>query len=359
MKDRLKKRRMWRWPALAAVLALALVVAGCGGDEEAAEEGEPAATEPVAAEETADIQERELSFAYITPETFPYHDGAVRFKELVEERSDGKITVTLFPGAQLGGERDIEEGILEGSIHFGIGAGALAAFSPIMNLLELPFLIKNQEHMQAIIDSPVADELSSRIEDGGFEVLDWFSTGDSAIQTVDKAIRQPSDLNGVKIRVIENPALVDALNALGANATPLPYPEIYNAMQQEVIEGSHVDWGSVTSLKLYELIEFSTGPEVAFLAEPRPVIASVEFWSSLSADEQELIQTAMQEAAEHERQVFLEKQQTAIETVEAEGVTLTEIDEEAFASKLEGVYEKWAQELDAAELIEQIEELRP
>jgi tripartite ATP-independent transporter DctP family solute receptor len=352
-----------RMLSIATVFVLAFTATACsGGGQSTAESASPAAgeSEPAQSQATAEFEERTLAVAYTTPETFPYHDGFTRFKELVEERSGGKITVDLFPGAQLGGERDTEEGLLEGSVQVVLAAGALANFAPIYNLVELPFLIKNQEHMEAIINSDVGVQLADAIEEqGGFHVIGWFSTGDSAIQTVDTPIESPSDLSGIKIRVQENPALIDAVTALGGNATPLPFADVYTALQTGVIEGAHLDWNAVNSIKLTELIHYSTTPDIAFLAEPRPVVMSVEYWESMNDAERELIATAMTEAAEYERGVILERQDDAVQTVRDAGVEFTEIDEDAFIELVRPVWEKWSDELDAADIIEAINELRP
>jgi tripartite ATP-independent transporter DctP family solute receptor len=349
--------------SLAIVSVLAVVMTACGGTgQSSAESGSeaPETSEPGQSQVAAEFEQRTLTVAYTTPETFPYHDGFTRFKELVEERSGGQITVDLFPGAQLGGERDTEEGLLEGSIQIVLAAGALANFAPIYNLVELPFLIKNQEHMEAIVTSDVGVQLAQGIEEqGGFHVIGWFSTGDSAIQTVDAPIETPDDLNGVKIRVQENPALIDAVTALGGNATPLPFADVYTALQTGVIEGAHLDWNAVNSIKLTELIHYSTTPEIAFLAEPRPVIMSVEYWETLNDAERELIGTAMVEAAEYERAVIVERQDEAVQTVRDAGVEFTEIDEDAFIELVRPVWDKWSDELDAADLIEAIDALRP
>ncbi|MPZ63312.1 MAG: DctP family TRAP transporter solute-binding subunit [Propionibacteriales bacterium] len=305
------------------------------------------------------VGERELVFAYITPETFPYHDGATKFKELIEEKSDGKITVRLYPGGQLGNEREINESILDGAVHIGVGAGALAGLAPSVNLLELPFLIKDQDHMQRIVDSPVAEDLAQRIKDeGGFEVISWFSTGDSSIQTVDRPIRTPSDLAGLKLRSIENAALADSLQTLGASPTPMPFGEVYTGVQTGVIVGATLDWGSVYSLKLHELIGYATTPEVAFLAEPRPIIVASSYWETLSDAERDLIREAMTEAAAHERQVFRTAQDTAIDNVEGAGVEITDIDEEAFTTAVRPAWDEWAEELGAQEMLTTILDLR-
>ena len=148
--------------------------------------------------EKAEIGNHSLVFAHITAESFPYQAGALKFKELLEKQTDGKMTVKVYPGGQLGGERDINESILTGSVHIGVGAGALATLAPIMNLLEMPFMIQDQDHMNRIIDSPVGDKLAAKIqEQGKFKVLDWFSTGDSSIETTDVAIKTPADMKGL------------------------------------------------------------------------------------------------------------------------------------------------------------------
>jgi TRAP-type C4-dicarboxylate transport system substrate-binding protein len=222
------------------------------------------------------------------------------------------------------------------------------------------FLIKNQEHMQAVIDSEAGQMLADQIEaESDFEVLDWWSTGNSPIETVDRPVTVPEDLEGLKIRVIENPALIDAIEALGATPTPLPFPEVYGALQSGLVDGAHLDWNAMDSLKAYEIIRYATSPDSAFLAEPRPILTSTEFWESLTAAEQDLIGTAMEDASTYERELFLTKIDEAVQAAADAGVEFTEIDEEAFTERLRPVWDKWAEELDAAEIIAAIEELRP
>jgi tripartite ATP-independent transporter DctP family solute receptor len=343
----ISSRRILRLTALAA--AVAIVATGCSRVDGGTEPGD----------DSGEIREHNIVFAHITAETFPYQAGALKFKERLEELSDGAMTVTVYPGGQLGNERDINESILEGSVHIGVGAGALATQAQIMNLLELPFMIGGQEHMQRIIDSPVAEQLADRIEEqGGYEVVAWFSTGDSAVQTVDRAITTPADMHGLKLRAIENPALADALAALGANPTPMPYGEVYTGVQTGVVEGATLDWGSVNSMHLYEIVSYTTSPEAAFLAEPRPVIVSRAFWESLNDAERDVFSQAITEAAEYERATFLEVQTTAIDAIREAGLTFTELDQDAFREALEPVWQKWATDLDAQEILDGILALR-
>lgn len=296
-----------------------------------------------------------LKFAHITPTTFPYHDGALKFKEAAERLSGGKIEVQVFPAAQLGGERDIEEGIRLGTIHVGIGAGALAGFAPIYNIVELPFLIKNQDHMERVADGPAGKLLARRIEEqSGFRVLGFWSTGDSGIQTVKAPVRTPDDLKGVKIRVMENAALIEATRALGANPTPLPFPEVYTSMKQGVVEGAHLDYTALYTTKVFEAVKFLTEPGFHFLSEPRPIIVSAKYFDGLPREQREVIQKAAVEAIAFERKLFRERQAKAVEELRARGIQFTKLDENAFLEKVRPIWQKIARDLKAEDLLEEI-----
>ncbi len=309
---------------------------------------------------TAMAQALTLRFAMITAEAFPYMDGAKKFKELVEERSKGDIKVLLYPGGQLGNERQINEAILEGSIQIGVGAGAMANLAPIYNIVQVPFLIQGQRHMAEIADGPIGVKLAEQIEkQAGLRTLAWFSTGDSPIETVKNPVKSPADLAGVKIRVIESPVLVDAMRALGANPTPMAYTEVYTGLKQGVIEGAHLDVLSVDTLKIYEVAKYMTDWEqITFVSEPRPVIMSAKYFESLSPDRQKLIQEAMQEAATHERKVFLEKMGAIRKKLVEQGVTITKVDADAFVALVKPVWEKYAAQLKAEDLLKEIIALR-
>jgi tripartite ATP-independent transporter DctP family solute receptor len=296
-----------------------------------------------------------LKFAHITPTTFPYHDGALKFKEVLERLSGGRVEVQVFPAAQLGGERDINEGIRLGTVHVGVGAGALAGFAPVYNLVELPFLIKNQDHMERVADGRAGKLLARRIEEqSGFKVLGFWSTGDSGIQTVRGPVRRPEDLRGVKIRVMENQALIESVRGLGASPTPIPFPEVYTSLKQGVVEGAHLDYTALYTTKIFETIKYVTEPGANFLAEPRPVIMSAKFFASLPADIQKQVQRAADEAIAFERKLFRERQTQAITELRARGITFTSIDGMAFLERLQPIWRKIARDLKAEDLLDEI-----
>ena len=321
---------------LLAVLALTLSITGFIGDAGAQ-------------------QKVVIKFAHHAPVTYPYQDGALKFKEVAERISGGKLEVQVFGGAQLGGERDLLEGIKLGTIHMCIGAGGLANFAPAYNVVQLPFLIKNQEHMVKIAEGPAGKLLSQRIEEqGGYKVLGYFSTGDSGIQTVKGPVRTPADLKGVKIRVMENPALIESMRALGANPTPLPFPELYTSMKQGVVEGATIDYTALWTTKVYEAVKYVTEPGFHFLAEPRPVLISAKFFASLPAEVQQWIAQAAAEASVYERSLFKDRQSKAIEDLRAKGIQFAKMDEGAFLTTMKPVWQKIAATYKAEDLLEAI-----
>jgi len=296
-----------------------------------------------------------IKFAHHAPVTYPYQDGALRFKEVAERISGGRLEVQVFGGAQLGGERDLLEGIKLGTIHMCIGAGGLANFAPAYNVVQLPFLIKNQEHMVKIAEGPAGKLLSQRIEEqGGYKVLGYFSTGDSGIQTVKGPVRTPADLKGVKIRVMENPALIESMRAMGANPTPLPFPELYTSMKQGVVEGATIDYTALWTTKVYEAVKYVTEPGFHFLAEPRPVLISAKFFASQPAEVQQWIAQAAQEASVYERSLFKDRQGKAIEDLRAKGIQFAPMDEAAFLAVMKPVWQKVAAGYKAEDLLDAI-----
>ena len=300
-------------------------------------------------------QKTVIKFAHHAPVTFPYQDGALKFKEVAERLSGGKLDVQVFGGAQLGGERDLLEGIRLGTLHMCIGAGGLANFAPAYNVVQLPFLIKNQEHMTRIAEGPAGKLLAQRIEEqGGYKVLGYFSTGDSGIQTVKAPVRTPADLKGVKIRVMENPALIESMRALGANPTPLPFPELYTSMKQGVVEGATIDYTALWTTKVYEAVKYVTEPGFHFLAEPRPVLISAKFFSSQPAEVQQWIAQAAAEASVYERSLFKDRQAKAIEDLRAKGIQFSKMDERAFLEAMRPVWQKVAATYKAEDVLDAI-----
>jgi len=278
-----------------------------------------------------------------------------RWKQLVEERTAGTVELQVFHTAQLGDERTINEGILAGSIHAGVGAGAWAGYVAAYNAVELPFLIRDLKHMYALADGDLGERIAAQAETKGFKVLAYYSAGDQHFQTRSKPVRTLSDMRGLKIRVIENKALVDGFRALGAVPAPLPYPQIYTALQQGTVDGTANDLLSVTTLKLYEVAKYFT--YASYVAEPRPVIMAKAFFDGLPADVRAVLASAARESAVYERKVFEDKVAGALQEAKKQGMTFLELaDREKWVAAVRPVWDAFGKSTPgAAELIRSIQ----
>jgi len=293
-----------------------------------------------------------LKMATIAAESFPYVDGMRFWKQKLGERTGGDLELQIFHTAQLGDERTINEGILAGSIHVGIGAGAWAGFVPAYNVVELPFLIKDIQHMYKLADGELGERIGRQAEPKGFKVLAYYSTGDQHFQTRRVQIRTLADFKGLKIRVIQNRAVVEGFRALGAVPTPLAYPEIYTALQQGTVDGTANDLLTVITAKLYEVTKFFTVS--SYVVEPRPVIMSKAFFDGLPKEVQTLLTDTARESAVFERKVFEDRTGGAMEEAKKNGMTFLDLsDRDKWIEASRPVWDEFGKSTPgAAELIE-------
>lgn len=296
-----------------------------------------------------------LKLATITAETYPYVDGFNFIKKAVEARTGGDVDVQIFHTAQLGDERTINESILAGAIQLGVGAGAWAGFVPAYNVVELPFLIRDMKHMYSLADGALGQKIGEQAEAKGFKVLAYYSAGDQHFQTRKTPIRSIADFKGLKMRVIQNRAVIDGFRALGAVPTPLPYPDIYTALQQGTVDGTANDLLTVTLAKFYEVAKFFTWS--SYVVEPRPVIMSKAYYEGLPQDFQKLLQDVAKESATYERKVFEDRNTGAIEQAKNNGMTFVELtDRDKWVDLARPVWEEFGKATPgAAELIKIIQ----
>lgn len=264
-----------------------------------------------------------LKMATITAKSFPYVDGFRFWKKAIEERTGGDVNVEIFHTAQLGDERTINEGILAGAVQIGVGAGAWAGFVPAYNVVELPFLIRDMAHMYALADGELGRKIGEQAETRGFKILAYYSTGAQHFQTRKAPIRSLPDFKGLKMRVIQNRALIDGFRALGAVPTPLPYPDIYTALQQGTVDGTANDLLTVSLGKFYEVAKFCTIS--SYVVEPRPVIMAKSYFDGLPADFQKLLSETAKDSAVFERKAFEDKTASAQEDAKKSGMSFHEL----------------------------------
>jgi TRAP-type transport system periplasmic protein len=296
-----------------------------------------------------------LKAATITPENYPYVDGFNFIKKTLESRTGGDVEVQIFHTAQLGDERTINEGILAGAIQIGVGAGAWAGFVPAYNVVELPFLIRDMKHMYSLADGALGAKLGEQASAKGFKILSYYSAGDQHFQTRKGPVRSLADFKGLKMRVIQNKAVIDGFRALGAVPTPLPYPEIYTALQQGTVDGTANDLLTVTLAKFYEVVKNFTWS--SYVVEPRPLIMSTAFFDSLPADLKPLLAETAKESAVLERKIFEDRTAGAREEAAKNGMQFVELaDRDKWVEVMRPVWDDFGKATPgAAELIKIIQ----
>ncbi|MBM9518202.1 TRAP transporter substrate-binding protein [Desulforhopalus vacuolatus] len=187
----------------------------------------------------------------------PYHATSLKFKELVEKGTDGRVQIKIFPQRQLGNDREILEGVQAGLIDVSAATlGPVAAFEPSVAMMELPFLYKNPKHLDTILDGPVGRKILDKLENAGFKGLGFFDDGINNITNSRRPIHSAADFKGLQMRTIESPVRISTARALGANPIPVPYSELYTALQTGVVDGqSNPNW-VISARSLWEVQKY-------------------------------------------------------------------------------------------------------
>ena len=194
-----------------------------------------------------------LDLAHVVNEQDAFHVAAVHFKELVEERSEGAVSVEIYPNAELGDERTLLEGMQIGTVDMGvITNGPVANFVEEIAVFELPFLFPDRESAYAVLDGEIGQELLGELERVQLKGLAYAERGFRNLTNSQRPVREPGDIDGLRVRVMENPVYTDTFRALGANATPMAWTEALTAMQQGTIDGQENPVGVVHSFNLDE-----------------------------------------------------------------------------------------------------------
>ena len=310
----------------------------------------------------AAAQEKVIKFANQNAAGHPIVQGMEKFAELVAAKSGGKLKVTVFPSGQLGSDQAnvsaLQGGTLEmASMNSGIFASQVKDFA----VFDLPFMFSNGKEADAVVDGPVGKKLHAKLEEKGMVGLAYYELGFRNITNSKRAITKVEDIEGLKLRVIPNPINVDWVKALGANPTPLPFPELYAALEQKAVDGQENPVATIWGAKLQEVQKYMTLTNHQY--NPQSVVISKKFWDTLSADEKKLLQDATNEASKYQRQESRQQMGVALEKLKKGGMQVTEFSPaeiSKFAAKMAPVYAKHGAALGevVTELTNELSKLR-
>jgi TRAP-type transport system periplasmic protein len=272
----------------------------------------------------AEIGEHSIKFASQNSKGHPSVEGMEKFKELVEAKSDGKITIRLYPGGVLGGDLQTLSALQGGTVEMTVlNAGLVAGVAPDFALADLPFLYDTPEQADAVMDGPFGNALLEQLPPHNLAGLGYWELGFRQLTNNVRSVAKVDDIAGLKIRVVQQPVMIDLFNTLGANAVPMPFPEVYPALETGAIDGQENPFPNILATKLYEVQKYLTVTNHVY--NPQVVLVSGKLWTSLNDEERQLIQAAADEARDFQRQLSRSSSADAKAQIAAEGVEITEL----------------------------------
>ena len=317
------------------------------------------ATAALAAVGIAAAQDKVIKFANQNAAGHPIVQGMEKFAEIVAAKSGGKIKVNVFPSGQLGSDQAnvsaLQGGTLEmASMNSGIFASQVKDFA----VFDLPFMFANGKEADAVVDGPFGKKLHAKLEEKGLVGLGYYELGFRNITNSKRAITKVEDIAGLKLRVIPNPINVDWVKALDANPTPLPFPELYAALEQKAVDGQENPVATIWGAKLHEVQKFMTLTNHQY--NPQSVVISKKFWDTLSADEKKVIGDAVTESSKFQRTQARASVASTLDNLKKAGMTVSELpaaEQAKLVEKMKPVITKHAASVGEATVNELLAEL--
>lgn len=297
-----------------------------------------------------DIQERTIKFGHLNNPDHPVSMGVKRFAELVAAKSGGKLKVQEFPSNQLGNELQ-QQSALQGGVQE-MSAPATTSLAGIVKefgLIDFPFAVSTFAQADALLDGPFGQALLARLPEKGLVALGYWDLGFRNVTNSKRPVARPEDLEGLKIRVIPNPVFLETFKAFKANPVPMPFAELYGALESRAVDGQENPFAVILSNKFFEVNKFVSATNHVYAANI--VLVSKKFWDRLSPAEQKIMQDAANEARGYQRQVSRAAAQSAVGELQKHGMQFNEVSPEQQARMREiarPVTEKFAASYDPA-----------
>ena len=296
-----------RSPGFAMALLATLLTLSCGGP------GDERSHPP-----TWDVR-----FSHVLSSSSEFHLMAERFRDLMLERTDGRFRVVIYPSGQLGGERVAFEQIQAGAVHLAItGTPVLSGWVPEGQMFDLPFLFETRDHGLSVMNGPIGDSWRDLLlERTGVRSLGFLDYGFRHVYNKRRPVEAPEDLAGLKLRVLQNATYLAAYSALGVQATPMNYGEVYSALQQGVIDGGEANAIGFVSSRLYEVARFYSFTSITY--NPITLLVNEPFYRSLPRDIRETVDRSVADALAYQSEVARQMEADALEQMRANDVEIS------------------------------------
>jgi tripartite ATP-independent transporter DctP family solute receptor len=271
-----------------------------------------------------DVQERVIKFGHLNNTDHPVSLGVKRFAEALATRSGGKLKVQEFPASQLGNELQ-QQAALQGGVQE-MSAPATTSLAGIVKefgLIDFPFSVGSFAQADALLDGPLGQALIARLPEKGLVALGYWDLGFRNVTNSKRPITRPEDLEGLKIRVIPNPVFLETFKAFKANPVPLPFAELYGALESKAVDGQENPFAVILSNKFHEVNRFVSATNHVYAANI--ILVSKRFWDRLSPTEQRMMQEAANESRTYQRQASRAAAQKAVADLQAKGMQYNDV----------------------------------
>ncbi|RWB02281.1 MAG: TRAP transporter substrate-binding protein [Mesorhizobium sp.] len=287
------------------------------------------------------------------PDGYPTVEAVKYFGELVKERTAGRYAVELYHSAQLGEEKDTIEQVRTGVIDLNrISMAPFNGLIPETTVPSLPYIFRSEDHMHKVMDGAVGDQIAAAFEQVGLVLLAFYDSGARSFYNSKKPINSLADLSGMKFRVIQSDIFVDMVAALGANATPMPYGEVYSAIETGVIDGAENNFPSYDTAKHAEVAKFYSLDVHTMV--PEAFVMAKSSWDKLTPEDQAIFKAAAKESVARQRELWTAKVKESRAKVEAAGSQITTPDKQPFIDAMGPVYEKHVKDDKLKAMVEAI-----
>jgi tripartite ATP-independent transporter DctP family solute receptor len=299
---------------------------------------------------------RVIKLAHVLNIDHPVHKGMLFLARRVGEKSGGRMRVDIYPGGQLGQERDLIELLQIGSLAMTkVSSAPLESFVPEMKIFGIPYVFRDEEHRWKVLTGPIGRRLLLAGQDYYLRGMCYYDAGSRSFYTKDKPIRSPDDLRGLKIRVMKSITSVQMVQSLGGSATPISWGELYTALQQGVVDGAENNAPSFHTSRHYEVCKYYSLDE--HTSPPDILLMSTVVWKRLDADERGWLQEAVDESVIHQRRLWKEATEEALAEVQKAGVTILRPDKGPFLDAVKAMHESY-RGTSIHDLIKEIRDIR-
>ncbi len=286
------------------------------------------------------------------PEDTGMGEGFTKFKEVLEQESDGAMKVEIYPNGQLGGDRELTESVQLGNVDLtAVSATNLAPFAKEFYVLDTFFMFDDRSHVYRVLEGKAGDAMLAPLEEKNIQGLGFWENGFRHMTNSKRPVETPDDMSGIKMRVAENPVQIAAWESVGAGPTPMAWGELFTALQQGTLDGQECTMENIVKMRFYEVQEniSMTGHKYS----PYVVIMNQELFASFSDQERDWIVSALEEATEYQREVEKKLETEGLQIVKDAGNTVVEVTPEAkaeFRSSMMGAVNDMVKEKAGAEM---------